>query len=399
MRNILFVLLILAGFSCTLQAQDPSPVSSEQSALDFAQSMGLGWNLGNQMDAHINGTAVETGWGNQPATEATFKALKKAGFSTVRIPVTWMGHIGVAPAYTLEKAWLDRVEELVKLAKKQGFKVIINIHHDGYGAETDAVKRSYHWLNLPIAAADEDTNTRIKQQLAMIWLQIGQRFKNEGEYLIFETMNEPQDGGWGNGGNTTDGGAQYRVLNEWNQVCVSAIRAAGGENSHRYIGIPGYSANAGLTVEHLLMPQDEVENRLMISVHSYDPWDYAGEAKVNTWGNPNGAPGADEQAYETMLNRLYNKYVRVGIPVYMGEFGCVRRVNQNDERNRLYYLGYVCKAMQKRKIPAIYWDNGNARSGADGFGVMDHSTGHYTGNGEEVVKAMVNAYNSENENK
>ena len=74
----------------------------------------------------------------------------------------------------------------------------------------------------------------------MVWLQIGQRFANYGDFLIFETLNEIQDGGWGGGANRTDGGEQYRVLNEWNQVCVNAIRAAGGMNETRYIGIPGY---------------------------------------------------------------------------------------------------------------------------------------------------------------
>lgn len=390
-------MLILAGISCSANAQDPSPLSNEESPIDFAISMGMGWNLGNQMDAYVNGVASETSWGNAAATEATFATLENAGFKSVRIPVTWMGHIGVAPTYTLDKAWLDRVEELVGWAHKHNLKVIINIHHDGFGAETDAYKKGFLWLNLPAAVKDETTNTRIKQELTMIWIQIAQRFKNEGEWLIFETLNEIQDGGWGSGANLTDGGAQYRVLNEWNQVCVSAIRAAGGENSHRYIGIPGYAANPGLTVDHLVMPEDEVENRLMIAVHSYDPWVYAGEAKVNTWGNPNGQPGADEQAYDAMLNRLYNKYVRVGVPVYMGEFGCVRRTNQKDEINRLYYLSYVCKAMSQRHIPALYWDNGTTGSGADSFGLIHHATGHYIGNGIEVVSTMINAFNSVSE--
>ena len=264
--SLLIATCSLLTVSCSLHAQ-ASEVNANNS-VNFATSMGIGWNLGNQMDAHINGVAIETGWGNSPATEYTFRALAKAGFTSVRIPVTWMGHIGAAPAYTIDKAWLDRVEELVLWAKKYNLKVIINIHHDGFGAETDAVKRSYHWLNLPAAVADEQTNTRIKQQLTMMWLQIAQRFKNEGEYLVFETLNEIQDGKWGQGNNLHDGGAQYRVLNEWNEVCVNAIRAAGGENTHRFIGISGYVANPNLTIEHLVLPQDDATDRLLIAVHS-----------------------------------------------------------------------------------------------------------------------------------
>ena len=233
-----------------------------------------------------------------------------------------------------------------------------------------------------------------------MWLQIGQRFQNEGEYLVFETMNEIQDGQWGAGANRTDGGAQYRVLNEWNQVCVSAIRAAGGENEKRYIGVPGYVCNPDLTVENLVLPEDVVPNRLMVAVHSYDPWDFAGTAKYNEWGHTGKdvVPGSGELEYVNMLNRLYNMYIRRGIPVYFGEFGCVRRVSQQDEAFRLYYLRYICKAMRDRKMSAMYWDNGNTKSGDDGFGIINHATGKYIGNGEQVVRAMVESWENNDPN-
>ena len=286
------------------------------------------------------------------------------------------------------------------MAKKAGLIAIINIHHDGFGAETDVVKRGFHWLDLPAAVASEEKNMLIKQQLTMMWLQIGQRFQNEGDYLVFETMNEIQDGQWGAGANRTDGGAQYRVLNEWNQVCVDAIRAAGGENKTRYIGVPGYVCNPDLTVENLVLPEDETPNRLMVAVHSYDPWDFAGTAKYNEWGHTGKdvVPGSGEAQYVNMLNRLYNMYIRRGIPVYFGEFGCVRRVSQQDEAFRLYYLRYICKAMRDRKMSAMYWDNGNTKSGDDGFGIINHATGKYIGNGEQVVRAMVESWENNDPN-
>ena len=397
--SVLFIALMSSLISCDGQTTT-NPPTPEKTAVEFGMSMGIGWNLGNQLDAHINGVSGETFWGNQEATQQTFNNVKKAGFRSVRIPVTWMGHIGPAPTYTIERAWLDRVEELVLMAKKAGLIVVINIHHDGFGAETDAIRRGYHWLDLPAAVASEEKNMQIKQQLTMMWLQIGQRFQNEGEYLVFETMNEIQDGQWGAGANRTDGGAQYRVLNEWNQVCVDAIRAAGGENKTRYIGVPGYVCNPDLTVENLVLPTDETPNRLMVAVHSYDPWEFAGTAKYNEWGHTGKdvVPGSGEVEYVNMLNRLYNMYIRRGIPVYFGEFGCVRRVSQQDEAFRLYYLRYICKAMRDRKMSAMYWDNGNIKSGDDGFGIINHATGKYIGNGEQVVRAMVESWENNDPN-
>lgn len=394
MKKISVLILALVAVLTACEAQEQKSRPSDNEAIQFALKMGIGWNLGNQMDAHYGGCSYEEGWGNKAATQQTFNGVAKAGYKSVRIPVTWMGHIGPAPAYTIETAWMDRVAELVEMAHKAGLIVIINIHHDGYGAETDAVKKGYFWLDLPGAVASEEKNTQIKQELTMVWLQIGKRFANFGDWLVFETLNEIQDGGWGNGNNKTDGGAQYRVLNEWNQVCVSAIRAAGGQNETRYIGVPGYVASPDLTVDNLVLPEDVVENRLMVAVHSYDPWDYAGSAKYNEWGHTGKdvVPGQGEDSYVAMLNRLYNMYVRRGIPVYFGEFGAVRRATKEDEEFRLYYFRYICKAMRERKIAALYWDNGNSKTGEDGFGVINHQTGKFIGNGEQAVRAMVDSW-------
>ena len=394
MRKISVLILALVAVLTACEAQEQKSRPQDNEAIQFALSMGIGWNLGNQMDAHYGGCSYEEGWGNKAATQQTFNGVAKAGYKSVRIPVTWMGHIGPAPTYTIEKAWIDRVAELVEMAHKAGLIVIINIHHDGYGAETDAVKKGYFWLDLPGAVASEEKNTQIKQELTMVWLQIGKRFANFGDWLVFETLNEIQDGGWGNGNNKTDGGAQYRVLNEWNQVCVNAIRAAGGQNETRYIGVPGYVASPDLTIDNMVLPEDVVENRLMVAVHSYDPWDYAGSAKYNEWGHTGKdvVPGQGEDSYVAMLNRLYNMYVRRGIPVYFGEFGAVRRATKEDEEFRLYYFRYICKAMRERKIAALYWDNGNSKTGEDGFGVINHATGKYIGNGEQAVRAMVDSW-------
>ena len=390
----LIIMALVVCMACEAQEKKQRPMDNE--AIQFAMKMGIGWNLGNQMDAHYDGCSYEEGWGNKAATQQTFNGVAKAGFKSVRIPVTWMGHIGNAPTYTIERGWMDRVAELVDMAHKAGLIVIINIHHDGFGA-ADTPSKGFHWLDLPGAAANEEKNQLIKQELTMVWLQIAQRFVNYGDWLVFETLNEIQDGAWGGGANRTDGGAQYRVLNEWNQVCVNAIRAAGGMNETRYIGVPGYVCNPDLTVEHLVIPEDVVENRIMVAVHSYDPWDFAGSAAVQEWGHTgvDVVEGVGEEAYVGMLNRLFNMYVRRGIPVYFGEFGAVRRTSKEDEPFRLYYFRYICKAMRDRRISALYWDNGNSKAGNDGFGVIDHATGKYIGTGEQAVRAMVDSWNND----
>lgn len=390
------VALSATSLSACTPDETTAPDNAEMTpALAYAQTLGLGWNLGNNLDAHVDGVAVETGWGNGRATQKTFNAVKKAGFQSVRIPVTWLGHIGSAPAYRIEKAWLDRVAEVAGYAKKAGLRAIINIHHDGFGAETNPDAARRFWLNVPAAAKDPARNEAIKQQIMMVWMQIAERFKDEGDWLMFETFNELQDGKWGAGENLTDGGAQYRVINEWNQTALYAIRATGGENETRFIGVPGYVCQPGLTCDHLLLPDDVVEGRLLVAVHAYDPWDYAGSGKYNEWGHTGRdvVPGnGGEAEYVAMLDRLYTTYVSRGIPVYFGEFGTVHRAHESAEMFRKYYLEYILKAIHDRKMAAFWWDNGYNRVGDDAFGLINHSTGKYIANGKEIVDLMVGTW-------
>lgn len=391
-KTILFgaILAFAASLSsCSQKAEE----AAELTPMEYVESLGLGWNLGNSMDAHEKGVANETIWHDQAATQATFDAVAAAGFKSVRIPVTWLGHIGEAPDYKLDEKWLGRVVEIAGYAKKAGLKAIVNIHHDGHA---DGTADEFTWLNVETAAKDSLLQDSINTKLAAVWTQIANAFKEEGDWLIFETLNEIHDGKWGNGGNQNDDGKQYEVLNKWNQVAVDAIRATGGENAKRYIGIPGYVCNPDLTIEHLVLPNDPTPNRLLVAVHSYDPWDYAGSGKHSEWGHTGKdiVPDTNEKTYTDMLDRLYDKYVKNGIPVYFGEFGCVHRADDHAETFRKYYLEYVCKAFRDHKMAAFFWDNGYDLQGDDAFGLINHANGKWIANGEEIVKIMVDAYNN-----
>lgn len=402
-KNLLSALAVVAFcVSCNNKAADPE---EELAPVDFAQTLGIGWNLGNNLDAwNEQGIADETDWGNQPATQATFDAVKKAGYKSVRIPVTWIGHIGDAPEYKISKERMDRVAEVVGYAKKAGLKAIVNIHHDGHADGGHADR--YTWLDVAAAAKSDSVNIEIKNKLSAVWTQIANRFKDEGLWLIFETLNEIHDGNWGNEAVMENAADQFRVLNEWNQVALDAIRATGGKNSTRYVGIPGYVTQPGLTVKYLKLPTDKADGRLMVAVHSYEPWDYAGSGKYSEWGhnstskdeNGNLMYKEGEKEYVAMLDNLYNTYVKNGIPVYFGEFACVHRTNERAESFRKYYLEYVCKAMRDHKMVAFYWDNGyeknrnNPDIDDDVFGLINHATGEFILDGEEISRIMINAW-------
>jgi endoglucanase len=349
--------------------------------------LGLGWNLGNQMDAYVNGVANETCWGNGKATQQTFDCLKSMGFSTVRIPVTWLGHIGSAPDYKIEDAWLDRVVQLVGYAETAGLNAVINIHHDGGSSQ--------HWLDVKEAAKDEAVNQKIKDQLHAMWTQIALRFKKKGNFLMFESMNEIHDGKWGYGDNLADGGRQHEIVNEWNQVFVDAVRATGGKNKQRYLGVPGYCTNINLTLKHFRFPKDKAKDRLVLSVHYYDPHLFTLENQWNEWGYQapqNKGQRTDENHVDSIFQLLKTTYVDKGIPVYIGEFGCTRRADAAQEHYREYYLNYVCRSAARNGLSLIYWDNGSRGAGRECSGIIDHATGAPIGNGAAIVKVMMDGY-------
>ncbi len=385
--------MIVADFTKKYTPGDIPDISgSAEDAVKFAESLGFGWNMGNHMDAWYTADgkeiSSETCWGNKEATAETFMKVKEAGYASVRIPITWLGHIGAAPSYTIEEAWLNRVAQLVDWAEEAGLKVIINMHHDGANSE--------HWLDVKNAALDASVNEKIEAQFSAMWKQIAEKFKDKGNFLIFEPFNEIHDGGWGWGDNRTDGGKQYAIVNGWNQLFVNTVRATGGNNATRYLAVIGYDTDIELTIDNLKLPTDVVENRLIVGVHCYDPYLYTLENQFAQWGHvadSSLAPGDKESTLSNRMKKMKDAFVDKGIPVYFGEMGCSERDNETDEVYRRYYLHYFAKAARTYGFAAMVWDNGAEGGGREHHAYINHSTGEYpSDNAKAAVEAMINGY-------
>ena len=373
-------------------SQAARPVSGGTLDGPLPAGLGLGWNMGNHFDAYNAGVSGETAWGNPRATQATFEKVKEAGFSSVRIPVTWLGHIGDAPSYKIEDAFLDRVAEVVGYAEKVGLYAIVNIHHDGAD--------SNHWLDIKNAAKDPDVHEQVMGQIKAMWKQIAEKFKDKGDFLIFEGFNEIHDGGWGWGDNRKDGGKQYKCMNEWNQAFVDAVRSTGGKNSDRYLGVPAYCTNVDIAIGSFIMPEDTAEGRLMLAVHCYDPYLYTLEAEYSEWGHTaetSKKEAGDNEAYlKSVFVKIYDNFISKGIPVYMGEFGCVNRATAREQAFQQYYLKYYAKLAKTYGVPALIWDNGASGAGRERHAFIDHGTGAFCSSAAEAaIKALVDSYNDD----
>lgn len=372
-----------SGTSSTDSSDSGSPTEplGDMTAVEIAEKMNLGWNLGNSLDAYNHGVAGENAWGNPTITKELIDAVKAAGFETIRIPVSYLGKVGDGPDHTIDSAWLDRVQEVVDYAMDAGMYTIINIHHDGNNDTANGA-----WIDC--TAEDQ---TEIQAKLGKMWEQIAARFKDYDERLIFESMNEIHDGTYqaprGESGRT-----YYANINALNQVFVDTVRASGGRNAERWLLVPGYNTNIDYTVEGFVLPEDTAENRLMLSVHFYDPYQYALEENFNTsvWGkDAQGNCGwGNEDFVDAQFEKLETTYVEKGIPVIIGEYGAI---NKNNDAYRNYYMEYVTKAACDRNLVPVYWDNGY--NGDFGFALFDRNTGDVLH--EDMLDAMNRASSGE----
>jgi endoglucanase len=97
-----------------------------------------------------------------------------------------------------------------------------------------------------------------------------------------------------------------------------------------------------------------------------------------------------------MFEKIYVNFIEKGIPVYMGEFGCVNRATEREQAFQQYYLKYFTKAAKSYGVPCFIWDNGADGAGNECHAFIDHATGEYSSAGAEAaIRAMTIAYRSD----
>lgn len=365
--------LVFCMAGCTGAVQDVKEVSKEEipdtEAMAFVRDMKAGWSLGNTLDAY-NGAGVsaddlstETCWGNPNTTQEMIDAVQEAGFNTLRIPVTWHGHVVTDEdgSVSISSVWLDRVQEVVDYAYGNGMYVIINIHHD-----TDTEYGYY-----PDSAHYEKSEKFIRG----IWTDLAERFKDYDSHLIFESMNEPRLVGTGYEWNFRESAAECQdsidCINRLNQVFVDTVRDSGGGNADRYLMVPGYSASlAGVMTDLFILPDDSAKDRLIISAHAYTPYNFALQPQEESGATDRFSVQdvSSTKEIDSTMQQLFKKFVSQGIPVVIGEYGA-RNKNDNLEDRVQYYTYYVTAARQKG-ITCCVWDNGAFGGNGEQFGLL-----------------------------
>ena len=351
----------------------------ENEAMEFLKKMGVGWNLGNTFDATNDGYKgddldIEKAWVGIKTKENMIQAVKDAGFTTIRLPVSWHNHVDAE--FNINEPWLSRVQEVVDWAIGCGLYVILNTHHDVYA--------DFYYPD----SAHYDVSSRY---IGRIWEQLSERFKDYDEHLIFESMNEPRLKGTGDEWvfNVSKASCQdaAECINQLNQLFVDTVRKSGGNNAERYLMVPGYCASVeGATNELFKLPQDSADNRIIVSVHAYTPYPFALQSM------PDGGTDSFEltnigQTSEItfFMNKLYKTYIANGIPVVIGEFGAR---NKNDNlQSRVTFSAFYAANAAARNIPCVWWDNSAHKGNGELFGLLNRREADWRF--PEIVNALM----------
>lgn len=322
---------------------------SDVTAIDQVYNMKTGWNLGNTLDAiNAKNLGSETSWGQPKTTKEMIDGLAASGIKTIRIPTSWSNHI-IDTNYTIDPKWTARVKEIVDWAIEDGMYVILNSHHDNWAIPAQMQPGKGYYPN-------QDNLELSKDYLRNVWTQIGLAF-NDGydEHLVFETMNEPRQRGtdheWWTDQNCSTCTEAIKCLNEMNQVALDAIRATGGNNAKRFVMIPGLRAAFDSIMNPLfVLPTDVEEGRLIMSIHMYDPYNFA-------MGVPGDIQLTQKHLYglKSTFDQLNTKYIKNGIPVVVGEYGATNKDNLED---RVAWFKFFINYSRKYGICSVLWDNG-----------------------------------------
>ncbi len=358
---MLAVLMLIpcVGSAEEAEAVDNGVMREGLTALEATRLMGNGINLGNTLEACDNNVGIktntplsyETHWGQPKTTQAMIDGMKAAGFDTIRIPVAWMTNAThlYEGDYTIDADYMDRVEEVVRYARKAGMYVIVNDHWDG------------GWYGM-FGSESAETRALAMEAYKGMWQQIAERFRDYSDYLIFESANEELGSRFDENSPLycsdsvvtylTDD-ERYALTNEINQTFVDVVRATGGNNATRFLLIAGYGTNIDQTCDdRFQMPKDTAVSKLMVSVHYYDPWSYCGAssaASATKWGKVSDYEYMDQQ-----LAKM-TKFTEAGYGVVIGEYGALPCSDGLKDNTLAYHTAFL-DACTKYNLTNCLWD-------------------------------------------
>lgn len=365
---VLTAILLLASCpnasSTTSDSTKPKAYYTQQelasmSSIEFAKVLQAGWNLGNTFDSvykpyrgEITGTTeinkLLKSRVHALTTKEMIQEIKSMGFSTIRIPISWHEHVD--EYNNIDEEWMTRVKEVVDWAMEENLYVIINIHHDD----------KYTFEEAPGYYVSKDSSQQAKSKdfIRRVWEQVAEEFKNYDHHLVFELLNEPRYMNCVSGNsfrpNQSERITYNKIITDYEQTAVNAIRKTGGFNEARFLMVTPYAASPWETYGWKI-PSDSAQDKLLVSIHTYSPYEFAmGTEKVTKFTENHKA------SLRNLVNtELQKQFISLGYGVVIGETSASDKLNPAD---RTEWVKCYFSLTRNAGISVIIWDNNNANA-------------------------------------
>ena len=330
MQNLNIILIIVFLFSLLLTFLS---FDSKMTSIQLVKDMGIGYNFANTFECYNKFQEINTPeeqitlWGNSIPTQKMIKNLKKYGFKTIRLPITWINFIDKFGNIDLN--WVLYIKEVVDwVVKDYNMYCIINVHNDC---------KDDNWLSKGINA---------KNMFIQLWNQIAKEFINYDEHLLFESMDNPSY-------YNSENGYDFETLLILNQAFIDTVRNSGGNNRYRLLLIPSGNSQIDYFSFNYKLPIDPY-NKLALTTNYFNPYDFCGQDTKN-WGS--------ESDYKEMFIEfatLKASFIDKGIPVIIACSGVITENNKEKDSIREYLYFLYSLSLSLNGMIACLWDTSTA---------------------------------------
>jgi endoglucanase len=248
-----------------------------------------------------------------------FAEIRRGGFDFVRVNLQAFRHMDAQNR--LDPAWLAKLDEVVREARKAGLGVILDEHD--------------------FNACSDDVGI-CRTRLSAFWQQVAPRFANAPRNVAFELLNEPHD----------------KLNGEpWNGIFGDVLAIVRQTNPTRIVVVGPTHWNSLKDLPDLKLPDDP---NLLVTFHYYEPFHFthqgatwAGEEVKAlhgiTWGT-----AQDRAAIATDFDQVAAWAKANRRPILLGEFGAYDKTGTPVELRAAYTAADRCEA-ERRGFSWAYW--------------------------------------------
>ena len=329
MKKLIIILIVVFLFSLLLTFIS---FDSKLTAIQLVKDMGLGYNFANTFECYNQFEEIKTPeeqitlWGNAVPTKKMIKNLKKYGFKTIRLPITWINFIGQMG--NIDSNWIIYIKQTIDFAiKDYNMYCIINVHNDC---------KDDNWLSKGLYA---------KNIFIKLWSQIAKEFINYDEHLLFESMDNPSY--------YNSEGYDFETLLILNQAFIDTVRNSGGNNKHRLLLISSGNSQIDFFSFNYRIPLDPY-NKIALTTNYFNPYDFCGQY-TNNWGTE-----SDYKEMFTEFATLKATFVDKGIPIIIAATGVMTENNKDKESIREYLYFLYSLSLSLNGMIACLWDTSTA---------------------------------------